>query len=110
VRAADRGRQVVVMTIDPARRLAQALGLDSLSNTPAARHSDGTQRLHALMLDMRRTFDELVEQNSAPNRGMQILNNRCYQTVASSFSGTQEYMAMDKVGQLIARPAMGSGR
>src|SRR5436190_12965679 len=61
LRAAERGRTVVVLTIDPARRLAQALGLAELCNSPSlVVDTMGDGRLHAMMLDMRRTFDEMV--------------------------------------------------
>jgi len=107
LRAAERGRKVCVLTIDPARRLAQALGLTSLDNTPrevVGIHSvDGTGSLHAMMLDMKRTFDEVVESNADPERAKQILENPFYQALSSSFAGTQEYMAMEKLGQLSAR-------
>ncbi|GAA1853839.1 ArsA family ATPase [Pseudonocardia ailaonensis] len=100
LRAAERGRRVVVLTIDPARRLAQALGLDELSNEPSA--VPGTS-LDAMMLDMRRTFDEMVHAHSTPDRAAKIIANPFYQTISTSFSGTQEYMAMEKLGQLCAR-------
>ncbi|MBO0874663.1 MAG: ArsA family ATPase [Pseudonocardia sp.] len=125
VRAAERGRHVVVLTIDPARRLAEALGLTTLSNEPkrvagvggrsgdaiADGTSDGTcngtcsgtdGELYAMMLDMRRTFDEMVYAHSTPDRAEKIISNPFYQTISSSFSGTQEYMAMEKLGQLAA--------
>jgi anion-transporting ArsA/GET3 family ATPase len=99
VRAAERGRDVVVLTVDPARRLAQALGLTELDNTP--RPVEGAEgELHAMMLDMKRTFDEIVEAHSDPERAQQILANPFYQSLSSSLSGTQEYMAMEKLGQL----------
>src|SRR3954462_5519256 len=99
VRAAQRGRDVVVLTVDPARRLAQALGLTELDNTP--RPVEGAEgELHAMMLDMKRTFDEIVEAHSDPDRAKQILANPFYQSLSSSLSGTQEYMAMEKLGQL----------
>ena len=103
LRAAERGRHAVVLTVDPARRLAQSMGLSSLDNTPrpvpgAAGESGGT--LHAMMLDMKRTFDEIVEGHSDPDRAAQILANPFYQSLSSSFAGTQEYMAMEKLGQL----------
>src|SRR5580700_5106672 len=103
LRAAERGRQACVLTVDPARRLAQSMGLTSLDNTPrpvpgAAGESGGT--LHAMMLDMKRTFDEIVEGHSDPDRAAQILANPFYQSLSSSFAGTQEYMAMEKLGQL----------
>ena len=99
LRAAERGRRVVVLTIDPARRLAQALGLDELSNEPAP--VEGVP-LDAMMLDMRRTFDEMVQTHTTPDRAEKILANPFYQTISTSFSGTQEYMAMEKLGQLAA--------
>ncbi|MGO9081320.1 MAG: ArsA family ATPase [Streptosporangiaceae bacterium] len=127
LRAARRGRHVVVLTVDPARRLAQAMGLSSLDNTPRlvpgaadspagpaeAAGSDGAEAaadqeqngtsggsLHAMMLDMKRTFDEIVEAHADPDRAAQILANPFYQSLSSSFAGTQEYMAMEKLGQL----------
>jgi anion-transporting ArsA/GET3 family ATPase len=100
LRAAERGRQTVVLTIDPARRLAEALGLSTLSNEPKRVEQINTGELHAMMLDMRRTFDEMVYTHSTPDRAEKILANPFYQTISSSFSGTQEYMAMEKLGQL----------
>lgn len=102
LRAAERGRSVVVLTIDPARRLAQALGVESLDNSPQKVElgADAKGDLHAMMLNMRRTFDDMVIEHSTPEKAQQILENPFYQTVASSFSGTQEYMAMEKLGQL----------
>ncbi len=105
VRAAERGRRTVVLTIDPARRLAEALGLSTLSNEPKQVPevgAGGRGELHAMMLDMRRTFDEMVYQHSTPDRAEKIVANPFYQTISSSFSGTQEYMAMEKLGQLAA--------
>ncbi|MFN8195452.1 MAG: ArsA-related P-loop ATPase [Nocardioidaceae bacterium] len=96
LRAAERGRHVVVLTIDPARRLAQALGIEELDNTP--RPVAG--RLDAMMLDMKRTFDEVVESQASPEKARQILDNPFYIALSSSFAGTQEYMAMEKLGQL----------
>jgi anion-transporting ArsA/GET3 family ATPase len=98
VRAAECGRRVVTLTIDPARRLAQSLGLTELDNTPRA--VAGVPGLHAMMLDMKRTFDEIVEAHASPAKAKQILANPFYQSLSSSFTGTQEYMAMEKLGQL----------
>ncbi|GAA0968843.1 hypothetical protein GCM10009555_014930 [Acrocarpospora macrocephala] len=101
LRAAERGRHVVVLTVDPARRLAQSMGLTSLDNTPRRiTEIDGDGQLHAMMLDMKRTFDEIIEAHADPERAKQILTNPFYQSLSSSFSGTQEYMAMEKLGQL----------
>ena len=104
LRAADRGRDVVVLTIDPARRLAQSLGLTELDNDPRpVAGVNGTGSLAAMMLDMKRTFDEFVESNADPERAAAILENPFDLSLSSSFSGTQEYMAMEKLGQLRAR-------
>ena len=101
--AAEAGRTVVVLTIDPARRLAQSLGLVELDNEPRRVDVPGTRgELHAMMLDMKRTFDDIVVAHSTPDRAQQILDNPFYQTLSSSFAGTQEYMAMEKLGQLRA--------
>ena len=100
--AAEHGRKVVVLTIDPARRLAQSLGLTELDNTPrpvAGIDTSGGGSLDAMMLDMKRTFDEVVEAHATPEKAAQILANPFYQAVSSSFAGTQEYMAMEKLGQ-----------
>jgi anion-transporting ArsA/GET3 family ATPase len=99
LRAAERGRRTVVLTIDPARRLAHALGLEALDNEPHRVAAAGGE-LHAMMLDMRRTFDEMVQAHAEPDRAAAIIANPFYQTISSSFSGTQEYMAMEKLGQL----------
>ncbi len=103
LRAAERGRRVVVLTIDPARRLAQSMGIRELDNTP--RPVDGVDAgaggsLAAMMLDMKRTFDEVVESQATPEKARQILDNPFYQALSSSFAGTQEYMAMEKLGQI----------
>ncbi len=104
VRAAERGRHVVVLTIDPARRLAQSMGIDSLDNTPRrVKGIEGDGELHAMMLDMKRTFDEIVEAHADGERARAILENPFYQSLSAGFAGTQEYMAMEKLGQLRAR-------
>ncbi|MBM6404561.1 ArsA family ATPase [Phycicoccus sp. CSK15P-2] len=106
VRAAEAGRRVVVLTIDPARRLAQSLGLIELDNTPRPVEGVGAAAggsLDAMMLDMKRTFDDVVLAHSTPDKAAQILENPFYQAVSSSFAGTQEYMAMERLGQLRAQ-------
>jgi anion-transporting ArsA/GET3 family ATPase len=101
LRAAERGRKVVVLTIDPARRLAQSLGIAELDNTPRpVVGTTGSGSLDAMMLDMKRTFDEVVESQASPEKARQILENPFYVALSSSFAGTQEYMAMEKLGQL----------
>lgn len=104
VRAAERGRKVVVLTIDPARRLAQSMGIDRLDNVPRRVEGiAGDGELHAMMLDMKRTFDETVEAHTDADRARAILENPFYQSLSAGFAGTQEYMAMEKLGQLRAR-------
>ncbi|MFJ2707891.1 ArsA family ATPase [Streptomyces sp. NPDC087428] len=106
VRAAERGRKVVVLTIDPARRLAQSMGIETLDNVPRrveGIETRGSGELHAMMLDMKRTFDEIVEAHADGERARAILENPFYQSLSAGFAGTQEYMAMEKLGQLRAR-------
>ncbi len=102
VRAAMRGRRVVVLTIDPARRLAQSMGIEQLDNTPRpvplSKRAKGS--LDAMMLDMKRTFDDVVTSQASPEKAKQILENPFYIALSSSFAGTQEYMAMEKLGQI----------
>ncbi len=108
--AARLGRKAIVVTIDPAKRLADTLGLEALGNVaheiPRSRWDaegraapDG--RLFALMLDTPSTFDELVRRySSTPEQTERILENRFYRNIAGALSGTQEYMAMEKLHEL----------
>ena len=101
LRAAERGRKVVVLTIDPARRLAQSMGIETLDNTPRpVAGVAGTGSLDAMMLDMKRTFDEVVLSQASEEKARAILENPFYVALSSSFAGTQEYMAMEKLGQV----------
>ena len=106
LRAAEAGRRTCVLTIDPARRLAQALGLDLLSNAPRpvtgkGLPSGGPGSLDAMMLDMRRTFDEVIERYARDEEQVdRILANSFYQRLSSTLAGTQEYMAMEKLYEL----------
>ncbi len=107
-RALD-GARVLVCTIDPARRLANALGLEALGNVEALvpehrfREAGLAPRgqLFAMMLDVKRTWDELVARH-APDRARQerIFKNRIYQQLSSALAGSQEYMAMEKLYEL----------
>src|SRR3954453_2409120 len=75
LRAAEQGRRGVVLPIDPALRLAQSMGLRQLDNTPrevSGVDTTGGGRLDAMMLDMKRTFDEIVEAHSPPDKAQQI--------------------------------------
>jgi anion-transporting ArsA/GET3 family ATPase len=104
VRAAEvHGRRTVVLTIDPARRLAQSLGLTELDNTPRKVPTVRSGDLFAMMLDMKRTFDDVVAAHTDPRRAEEIYVNPFYQAMSSTFAGTQEYMAMEKLGQLRAQ-------
>jgi anion-transporting ArsA/GET3 family ATPase len=100
--AARLGRRSCVVTVDPARRLADALGVESLPNTPTEVKGPWPGRLHALMLDSKGTFDDLVERYArTPEQAESILANRLYQNLAGALSGTQEYMAMEKLYELV---------
>jgi anion-transporting ArsA/GET3 family ATPase len=100
--AARAGRRSCVVTVDPARRLADSLGVQSLPNTPTEVEGDWPGHLHALMLDTRGTFDDLVHRySSTPEQAQGILANRLYQNLAGALSGTQEYMAMEKLYELV---------
>ena len=91
---ADTGLRTVVLTIDPAKRLAQALGLDELGDTPQP--VAGHDHLHALMLDQNARFGALLAEAGAP----ELADNRVTATVARSFGGLQEYLAMDLLAKL----------
>jgi anion-transporting ArsA/GET3 family ATPase len=101
VEGARRGRRTCVVTIDPARRLADAFGLDSLTDTP--RQVDGAWcgELWALMLDTKSTFDAAVIRYARDEAQVQaIQGSRLYRNLRDALSGTQEYMAVEKLYQL----------
>jgi anion-transporting ArsA/GET3 family ATPase len=103
VEGARRGRRACVVTIDPAKRLADALGLESLTNTAGRVEVDPSWpgELWALMLDTKSTFDALIGRYAGePEQVERILNNRMYRNIAGALSGTQEYMAMEKLYEL----------
>ena len=104
--AAMSGRRVLCLTIDPAKRLANSLGLQTMTSeeqrVPAALfESHGLQlqgSLSVMMLDTKRTFDDLVRRTAtSPARAARILDNKLYQYISTSLAGTQEYMAMEKL-------------
>jgi anion-transporting ArsA/GET3 family ATPase len=98
---ARQGRRTVVVTIDPAKRLADALGLAGLTDTPSRIDGDWPGELWATMLDTKSTFDALVVKHaSTPAQGERILANRFYRNISGALSGTQEYMAMEKLYEL----------
>ncbi len=102
LQAARLGRNACVVTIDPARRLANSLGLDELTNRPTLIEGDWPGELHALMLDPKGTFDDLVLRYSdTAEQAEEIRVNRIYRNLTGTLSGTQEYMAMEKLYELV---------
>ncbi len=98
---ARRGRRACVVTIDPARRLANALGLSEVGDEPSRIEGDWPGELWALMLDTKSTFDSLVTRHAAtPEQAETILHNRLYRNISGVLSGTHEYMAMEKLYEL----------
>ncbi len=98
---ARQGRRTAVVTIDPAKRLADALGLEGLTNEPGRIEGDWPGELSALMLDTKSTFDDLVTRYAAtPEQAERILDNRFYRNISSALSATQEFMAMEKLYEL----------
>ena len=107
--AARAGRRVAVVTIDPARRLADALGLDELANQPQRVNLDpatgSSGELWALMLDARATFDDLIRRHApSAEQAERILSNRLYRNISGALSGTQEYLAVEKLHELVTAP------
>jgi anion-transporting ArsA/GET3 family ATPase len=106
VAAARRGKRVLCLTIDPAKRLAESLGItemrtEAVAVDPARFEAAGVKlegSLTAMMLDTKRTFDELViKYSSSKDKADRLLSNKLYQYVSTSLAGTQEYMAMEKL-------------
>ena len=106
---AAEGAKVAVVTIDPAKRLANALGLEELENEPrrveperlAGAAASSTGELWAMMLDPKRTFDELIERVAAdPERAEEIKRNRVYRELSTAVSGSQEFTAVAKLYEL----------
>jgi len=98
---AQRGLKVAVLTIDPARRLADSLGLPELGNEEHQVEIEGSGELWALMLDPKRTFDDLIERHAPDDRTRDaVLSNRIYQELSNAVAGSQEYMAMEKLYEL----------
>ena len=105
VAMAARGLKVAVLTIDPARRLADSLGLDELGNVPVrvelGEHGRGGGELWATMLDAKATFDEVIDRYATDEKARQrVLDNRIYQQISGALAGSQEYMAMEKLYEL----------
>ncbi|HYY43694.1 MAG TPA: ArsA-related P-loop ATPase, partial [Actinomycetota bacterium] len=109
LRASLEGKKAAVLTIDPAKRLASSLGLQELSNEPrkvsrrkfTAAGLNPAGELYAMMLDTKTTFDEVVVRYApTPEQAALILENRFYRNISSTLSGSQEYMAMEKLYEL----------
>ncbi|MDQ3644201.1 MAG: AAA family ATPase [Actinomycetota bacterium] len=99
--AAAQGKKAVVLTIDPARRLANALGLPELGNEERRVKMDAEGELWALTLDAKRTFDDLVDTYSRDEQTRrQVLENPIYRQLSNAVAGSQEYMAMEKLHEL----------
>lgn len=101
---AKSGQRVVVLTIDPAKRLADALGIDALGNIPREISvpdlSSGS--LHALMLDQKETWDEVIRRFSPSDEATKrLLENRYYQAISERLTGSHEYMAVEKLYDLV---------
>ena len=102
LQGARTGLRSCVVTIDPARRLADSLGLESLGNTAHQVQGDWDGELWALQLDPKSTFDELIRKHAdTPEQAEGILQNRLYRNLTEALSGTQEYMAMEKLYELV---------
>ncbi|MFM7736544.1 MAG: ArsA family ATPase, partial [Alphaproteobacteria bacterium] len=106
---AMQGRHAIVLTIDPARRLADSLGIGPIGNTPVRVSPETFARaglevpgtLNAMMLDQKGSWDELVERHAPTVEARErILQNRFYKQLSQSFAGSQEYMAVEQLGEL----------
>jgi len=100
---AEQGLKVAVLTIDPARRLANSLGLAELGNeeTRVPIEFEGEGELWALMLDAKRTWDEVIERHASDEKTRDaVLQNRIYQELSNAVAGSTEYMAMEKLYEL----------
>lgn len=104
LKLAGEGLKTAVLTVDPAKRLATSLGLDSIGDEPQKIANGGKSggALFAMMLDTKRTFDRLVERH-APNAAARdrIFNNKVYQHLSGMLAGSQEYMAMERLLEIV---------
>jgi len=104
--AARRGRRTVVLTVDPAQRLKDALGLGALDGRPRRVALGRGAHLDAVLLDVKRTFDELVRGlATTPEQADRVLQNRLYQNLSGTLAGTAEYMAVESVQRLAEDPS-----
>jgi len=111
LRAAAEGRRAMVLTIDPARRLANALGLERLGNVETsvdlARLRDAgvdpKGELFATMLDLQRSWDDFIASHVPPGQREALMRNRFYQTLSSALAGSQEYIATERLYEIHSR-------
>jgi anion-transporting ArsA/GET3 family ATPase len=102
VAAAREGRRTVVLTVDPAQRLKDALGIGTLDGRARRVPLGRGHHLDAMLLDVKRTFDELVRGLAThPEQAARVLENRLYQNLSSTLAGTAEYMAIESVQRLV---------
>jgi anion-transporting ArsA/GET3 family ATPase len=103
VEFADRGRETALLTVDPARRLATALGLPTVAGERFHVRLGRGRRLEVMQLDTQRTFDELIDRYAlSAERRDRILANSFYRRISNTLGGTNEYMAMEKLYTLAA--------
>jgi anion-transporting ArsA/GET3 family ATPase len=98
--AARQGERVIVLTIDPARRLADALGLEGIDHEPREVSIGGPGTLHAMMLDRERTWDDLVRRHAPEATANQLFDNAYYRAVTTRLGGSHEYMAVEMLHRL----------
>jgi len=102
VAAARSGRRTIVLTVDPAQRLKDALGIGTLDGKPRRVPLGRGTHLDAMLLDVKRTFDELVRGlATTPDQAARVLENRLYQNLSTTLAGTAEYMAIETVQRLV---------
>jgi len=108
IAAARRGRRTAVLTIDPARRLQDALGIEVVGGAPhrvrvPRRSGEPVGRLDAMVLDAKHTFDTLIHRYApSPEIAARVLDNRIYQSLSGTLAGSQEYMAMERIHEIVA--------
>lgn len=108
LRASASGKSTLVCTIDPAKRLATALGLKALGNAESLVGREALEKagvpvggpMRAMMLDMKQSWDALIERFAPPEARAKILANRYYQTLSTALAGSQEYIALEKLWEL----------
>ena len=98
--AAATGRHVALITVDPARRLADALGLDHLGHLPERLDGEWSGELWACMLDTQQSFERVIREYATTQQADRIIGHRLFRHLTTSLSGTHEYLAMDQLWHL----------